>query len=112
MSVWYLKSGEDVDVTYTVVLEGNTYDLRLKWIDRDESWQAYIGTTGEDPSASFKITNGFDLLRPYKYMDGVPDGSLYAIDLVAIWGRIDYDNFGIDKRYRLVYFDSTETVTL
>lgn len=109
MAIWFLKCGEDVDVTYSVVLEGDTYDLRLKWIDRDQSWQCYIGLTGQDPAASFKITNGFDLLTPYKYRPGVPKGFLYAIDTVSVFGRIDFDNFGIDKRYRLVYYDSTET---
>lgn len=112
MSVWELKCGEDVDVTYTLVLEGETYDFRLKWIERDEAWQCYIGLTGQDPSSTFKITNGFDLLKPYKYMTGIPPGSLYAIDIVSIYGRVDYDNFGISKRFRLVYFDSTETVEL
>lgn len=111
MSVWTLKCGEDVDVTYTIVLEGLTYDFRIKWIDRDESWECYVGLTGQDPSASFKITNGFNLLKPYHYKTGVPPGSLFATDLVSIFGRVDFDNFGIDKRFRLVYFDSTETDT-
>jgi hypothetical protein len=107
MSYWYLKCGEDVDVTYRITLEDESYDLRLKWINRDESWQAYLGATGQDPSVSFKVTNGFNLLKPYYHLEGVPPGELYAIDVVNLWGRPDFDHMGIDKRFRLLYIDST-----
>lgn len=107
MSYWYLKSGEDVDVTYSVTLEDETYDLRLRWNDRDEAWRANIGLTGEIPSASFKLTNGFNLLKPYYHLEGIPPGSLYVIDIISIWGRPGFDDFGVDERFRLFYIDST-----
>lgn len=109
MAYWFLKCGEDVDVTYSVTLEDDTYDLRLKWNDRDESWRAFIGLTGEVFSASFKLTNGFNLLRPYYYLEGIPKGSLYVVDMVSIWGRPGFDDFGVDKRFRLLYIDSDST---
>ncbi len=106
MSYWYLKCGEDVDVTYSVTLENNTYDLRIRWNDRDQSWKAFIGLTGQEPSAGFKITNGFNLLRPYYYLEGIPPGSLYLIDSVSLWGRPSFDNLGLDERFKLLYIDS------
>lgn len=105
MAYWFLKSGEDVDVTYTVTLDDVTYDLRLKWNDRDQAWRAAIGLTGEDPSASFKLTNGFNLLKPYQYKETIPPGKLYLVDMISIWGRVGFDDFGIDQRFRLMYID-------
>ena len=103
---WYLKTEEYPDQTYTVTLDGVDYDIRLRWNTRDEAWQCLIGLSGDDPSVTFKITNGLDLLKPYKYLEGVPDGQLYMIDTVKINGRPGYTSTGIEKRFVLVYRDN------
>lgn len=110
MAVWFLRS-EGPDTTYTVTLEGQVYDIRFRWNERDQSWKCFIGITGETFSASFKMTNGFDLLEPYKYMDGIPKGNLYILDVVNIWGRPDYDHTSQDGDFRVTYVDSTTTAT-
>ena len=103
---WLLKTDEYPDQTYTVTLDGVDYDIRLRWNTRDESWQMLLGLSGDEPSITFKVTNGLDLLLPYKYMEAVPDGELYLVDTVKINGRPNYDDTGIDKRFVLVYIDS------
>lgn len=103
---WLLKTDEYPDQTYTVTLDGVDYDIRLRWNTRDESWQMLLGLSGDEPSVTFKVTNGLDLLLPYKYMEAVPDGELYLVDTVKINGRPNYDDTGIDKRFVLVYIDS------
>lgn len=103
---WLLKTEEYPDQTYTVTLDGVDYDIRLRWNTRDESWQMLLGLSGDEPSITFKVTNGLDLLLPYKYMEAVPDGELYLVDTVKINGRPNYDDTGIDKRFVLVYIDS------
>lgn len=103
---WLLKTDEYPDQTYTVTLDGVDYDIRLRWNTRDQSWQMLLGLSGDEPSITFKVTNGLDLLLPYKYMEAVPDGELYLVDTVKINGRPNYDDTGIDKRFVLVYIDS------
>lgn len=103
---WLLKTDEYPDQTYTVTLDGVDYDIRLRWNTRDESWQMLLGLSGDEPSITFKVTNGLDLLLPYKYMEAVPDGELYLVDTVKINGRPNYDDTGVDKRFVLVYIDS------
>ena len=103
---WYLKTEEYPDQTYTVTLDGVDYDIRLRWNTRDESWQMQLGLSGDEPSVTFKVTNGLDLLLPYKYMEAVPDGQLYLVDTVKINGRPGYYDTGLEKRFALVYIDS------
>lgn len=103
---WYLKTEEYPDQTYTVTLDGVDYDIRLRWNTRDESWQMLLGLSGDDPSITFKVTNGLDLLLPYKHLDTVPDGQLYLVDTVKMNGRPGYTNTGLEKRFALVYIDA------
>lgn len=105
---WYLKTEEHPDHTYSVTLDGVDYDIRLRWNTRDESWQMFIGISGETPAVTFKVVNGFDLLRPYKHLEAVPDGQLYLVDTVKINGRPGFYDTGIDSRFVIVYIDAEE----
>ena len=107
-NVWFLSTDDYTDQTSTVTLDGVDYDIRLRWNTRDESWQVIMGLSGEDAVATFKATNGIDLLRPYKYLEGIPDGQLYIIDDVAINGRPAFGETGSSKRFRFAYIDSVE----
>lgn len=103
---WYLKTEEYPDQTYTVTLDGVDYDIRLRWNTRDESWQCQLGLSGDNPTITFKITNGLDLLLPYKHLETVPDGQLYLVDTVKMNGRPGFTTTGLDKRFALVYIDA------
>ena len=105
-AAWFLKTEQYTDQIYTVTLDSVDYDIRLRWNTRDESWQIFFGLSGEDPVVTFKATNGLDLLAPYKYLEEVPDGSLYMVDTVKINGRPGYYDTGIDNRFCLVYVDA------
>lgn len=106
MAVWTLKCGDLPDQTYSVILDSVDYDLRIRWNNRDESWQCIIGLSGEEPSATFKMMNGIDLLLPYKYLEEIPDGALYMGDLVKDTGRPTYEETGIDRRFQIIYVDA------
>lgn len=103
---WYLPTEQYPDQTYTVTLDGVDYDIRLRWNTRDQAWQMQLGLSGDNPSVIFKVTNGLDLLEPYKYIESVPDGQLYLVDTVKINGRPNYYDTGVDKRFALVYIDA------
>lgn len=107
-NVWYLKIDLYTDQVGTVTLDGVDYDIRFRWNTRDESWQVIFAPSGGNPVATFKATNGIDLLRPYKYLEDVPDGELYIIDSVKINGRPDFGNTGTDKRFTFAYIDSKQ----
>ena len=107
-NVWFLSTDDYTDQTSTVTLDGVDYDIRLRWNTRDESWQVIMGLSGEDAVATFKATNGIDLLRPYKYLEGIPDGQLYIIDDVAVNGRPAFGETGSSKRFRFAYIDNVE----
>lgn len=106
MAIWSLKCGDFPDQTYSVTLDSVDYDIRVRWNSRDESWQCTLGLSGQDPSITFKITNGIDLLIPYKYKEEVPDGKLFMADMVKENGRPTFDDTGVDKRFQLIYIDA------
>jgi len=107
-TAWALQTLQHTDHTYTVTLDGVDYDIRIRWNTRDESWQLFFGPSGDEAVITFKATNGLDLLAPYKYLEGVPDGQLYIVDTVKINGRPDFYSTGIDKRYCLMYVDAVQ----
>lgn len=109
MAMFSLPCGKSLDSTYRISLEGQTYDFRIRWNSYTETWMCYVGVTGEDPSVSFMLCVGIDLLEPFTYLDGVPKGSLYVRDIIKNYGRIDKE-LGQNKRFRLIYLttDATE----
>lgn len=105
-TAWTLQMMQNTDYTYSITLDSVDYDIRLRWNTRDESWQVFIGPSGEDAVITFKATNGLDLLKPYKYLEGVPNGNLYFVDTVKINGRPDFYNSGTYARFQLIYIDA------
>jgi hypothetical protein len=97
------------DYTQTVVLDGVSYDLRLQWNTREEAWYGYLGPTGLPFLIKVKIVNGWDLLRPFKYIEGIPKGELYLIDVVASWGRPTRSEVIQLGRFNLVYVTKEES---
>lgn len=82
----------------TQVVEGQSYDFTFEWNKRDESWWIEVGNTGEDPAIRTKFPVGQDVLRPYRYLDNVPNVVLLLVDVAKIYGRVGRDDFA----YRFV----------
>ena len=96
------------DTRYTINLEGQGYDVRLRWNSRSESWYAYIGLQGYEPSLKTRLVTGRDLLESYRNTLGVPPGSLVLVDTQKDYGRPSFDDFGFNGRFQLVYIRTTE----
>lgn len=97
----------DSDSKTTETLEEEqAYDFRTRWNTREDAWYCYVGYQSKDSVCKFKLTTGtFDLLKPYKHLDGCPQGRLIMVDLVNGFGRPDFDHTGIDKLYTLLYIE-------
>ena len=105
----FLDGSDSADSFYTTNLEGQAYELRFRWNSRSETWFMYIGISGQEYAVKTRLTVGNNLLSPYRSIDGVPPGSLYLADIEKTYGRPSRDDFGINKRFRLLYYRSTET---
>lgn len=95
------------DFKQTVVLDGASYNLWLQWNERDEAWYCAIGRSGSEYTASFKLTNGVDLLRRFKAYRSTPEGSIRVIDKEKKTGRISYEGL-VSGRFDLIYFTEDE----
>lgn len=98
------------DETFRVVLDSETYEVRFMWNERDESWFFSLGEVGEDPTITMKLTCYVDLLAPYRYMDGVPDGNLVLFPLRNIKERSGRYNVGPLSGVQMVYASLAEDV--
>ncbi len=110
MSIFSLPISDTADNTQTIVLEGIAYDVRIQWNTRDQAWNAFWGISGEGWKFKFKMVNGLDLFLPYKAYDECPKGFLTILDNERTYGRVGRDNFGIDKRFELLYITSDTTL--
>lgn len=127
MAIQFLPCGGDSDVTFRVTLEGDEYYFRFRYIQRltnqssgknikADEWYLYLSSANGTQIFQTPLRTNREILRPYYYRDGCPQGSLIirdmAADLALSQGksyspeRISFDNFGIDKRFRLVYVTS------
>jgi hypothetical protein len=102
---------DNVDYLQTVVLEGKSYSVWLQWNGRDESWRMALGSSGDDFRCRFKVTNGVDLLAPYRAYEDTPDGVIRCIDVEKYSGRVDKEGL-ISGRYVLVYLTQDENEIL
>lgn len=97
-----LKSG--FDTLTTISIDGRSYDVHLKWISRDESFEMRFGVQGGTLLCPTKVTTNSDLLGKVRHLDEMPQGILFVVDTIGTGdGRISYDEFGTDKRFRLMY---------
>ena len=109
MSIFSLPISTSPDNTQTIVLDKVAYRIRIQWSTRDEAWDCFWGKSGEGFKFKFKIVNGLDLLQPFKAYDECPDGILFVVDSERVYGRVGRDNFGIDKRFELLYQTPDDT---
>ena len=89
--------------TDTPELSGQVYQFRKRWSTRSEagagSW--YLDVKGV--IFGIKIVNGIDLFTPYKYIDELPTGQLFAFRSTGKTSKPGFDNFGIGKEITLAY---------
>jgi hypothetical protein len=93
----------DTDLIRTLELDGVAYDLRFRWNTRDESWTLICNLSGAEQIFSTKACAGRVLNAPYKYRENCPQGELIIVDLSESSGRVDFNDFTIDGRFRLLY---------
>lgn len=103
-----LPGNTGADSVYTTTLEGQGYDIRLRWNSRSESWYLYIGLVGAQPALKTRVVTNKNLLENYSGREGLPPGKLYLFDTEKTYGRVSYDNLGSNQRFKLVYVRSTE----
>lgn len=106
MKLYEIALKEGYDTLTSVTLGNQAYDIYLKWLERDESFEMKIGLLGEIPVCYAKLTTNSDILIKTRYMDRMPQGLLCVIDTMASGdGRISYEEFGFGRRFRLIYRD-------
>lgn len=81
------------DHTISQVIDDQSYDFTVQYNKRDDSWWIDVGLTGEDPVMRTKMNVGGDVLAPFRYLNGVPDRSLFLVDTVKLYGRNDREGF-------------------
>lgn len=104
MSIILNNVCNDSNETFQSTLEGVNYTFIVKYNTRDASWSLQIGRSGEDPVVKTKIVIGNNLLAPYYHLEDIPQGGLYVIDEEELLDARPFrDDFGIDKRFFLLY---------
>lgn len=84
------------DQSFSMVLDGAVYHLRLRLNTRAGFWVLFIAAADATPLLSgIAIRLGVDLLAPYAD-DPFPAGRLFAINFVDAYAEPDRDNFGRD----------------
>lgn len=101
-------SGDSINQTFRVVLDGQTYEITMFWNERDESWLFSIGDIGEDPTVTFKLTTFVDLLGPYRYKENLPTGVLYLSGSSDYRTRVGRYNIGEDSQIYMWYASDYE----
>lgn len=93
------------DQTMRVVLDNETYEMRLQWNERDESWWLSLGALGDDPLVCRKVCNCQDILDGLHYRDDLPKGKLIVLCFKdqLYWGRCGRYNMGARSELQLVY---------
>lgn len=91
------------DQTMRVVLDSVTYEMRFQWNERDESWFVSFGDVGSDPTITFKLVTVFDIFKPFRYMDNIPDGQLRVFSFTQSTKRVGRYNIGFLSDLQLVY---------
>lgn len=93
------------DQTMRVVLDDETYEMRLQWNERDESWWLSLGALGDDPLVCRKVCNCQDILDGLHYRDDLPKGKLIVLCFKdqLYWGRCGRYNMGARSELQLVY---------
>lgn len=104
MKIYEITLNSGYESVTTVSIGGRSYDIRLKWLTRDESFEMTFGLQGMNPMCTTKLTTNSNLIATTRYMEDAPKGFMTVVDTMSQYeGRITYDEFGSTRRYRLIY---------
>lgn len=126
MTISLIPLEQDPYKSYRVTLDGESYDVVVQYNQRlinqtstnknhpplsADSFTISIALTGRDPILKTALKTNRDILGPYKYREGCPQGSMVLRDTAAdanlVDGklyapeRVSYD--GIGTRFLLLY---------
>lgn len=129
MTMYYLPCGGGSNINYSITLEGTTYQFNYRYLQREtnlanmggvyaDEWRLYINTSGGDTILETPLKTNRNLLKPHYYKEDCPQGFLMLRDYLndinyqdtGVYSpeRVDYDNLGKDKRFRLIYITSDD----
>lgn len=97
---------------FSVPLEGNIYTFQIRWNDRTASW--YFAIYNSD---LIEIVN-FEKISPKQALitdnlDLFPDGNIFVFPTIdENLEPIDRNNFGVGKKYEMVFVTVDEIVSL
>lgn len=125
MAIKTIPLKQDPDKTYKVTLDGQTYDLRVRYNQREtnvatgtpikaDEFTISIGLTGRTPNIQTPLKTNRNILRPHRYKEDCPEGVLVLRDISADTskaegGLYDPDRVGYDTlgtRYLLIYIEA------
>lgn len=124
MAITYIPVDQDPNKTYRVTLDGQGYDITLRYNQRlinvstgfptsADEFTISVALTGEDEIFKCPLKTNRDVLETYKYREGCPQGSLMLRDVAADTNLIDGKYYaperasyeGIGTRFVLLYSD-------
>ena len=100
--------GDTADEIFTTNLEGEKFQVRIRWNTRDEAWYIYIGYEGLPVTFTSKLNAGMNVLKGYEARVGTPNGAILLADTESLYGRPSRDNMGSSKRFKLLYLTQEE----
>lgn len=124
MAVKILPLKQDPDTTYSFNLEGQTYDVRVRYNQREtnvatgttilaDEFEIQIALSGKGFTIKSPLKTNRDILRQHRYKESCPKGVLMLRDLSADQsfaerGLYDPDRVGFDSigtRFVLMYVE-------
>lgn len=93
-----------------VELDGLVYLLDFKYNQREDAFYLEIqDETGEHLAGPMKLVSNWSILKPFRYVPGLPPGEIIAVDSTGI----DTPGFGsLGTTVPLWYLDEAEVASL
>ncbi len=98
----------DPDMVYKAVLDGQSYDIRIRYNQRltnvssgnpisADAFEIWIGLSGKAPILQTPLKTNRNLLLPYKYRPDCPQGILVLRDFTADSSRADGEYYDPER---------------
>jgi hypothetical protein len=96
----HIPANNKISDTFQVELEGNEYEMTIKWQEYNQAWYLDVSGLSNDIEINgIKVVGEIDLLKSYGY--GNTLGSLFMVDYTGRKQNADYA--GLGDRFRLIY---------
>ena len=125
MAIRIIPLKQDADMTYKTTLDGNSYDIRIRYNQREtnvatgkpiiaDEFELSIASAGKTSNIKTPMKTNRDLLRQHRYKEDCPPGALVLRDLSADkskgeGGLYDPDRVSFEAlgtRFVLVYIEA------